>query len=325
MKIKMNGTKKLRSLKGKLISIITPAWNESDNLEELCNQIIYFVKKKLNNYEIIIVENGSSDNSFELLKKINKENHRIKYIKLTRNFGYYGGLIAGMENSKGDIVITMDADLQHPPKLIPDMIKKWEDGYNIVGTKKITNKQNSFLRNNANFVYYKILQILSGIPIENHNSDFRLFDKKALQTLISLPEKQKYLRGLSSWIGYKSAIIPFTAPLRIAGKTKFNLIGLISVAISGILSFSIIPLRLISFLGLFISIICSLITLYTFVDWYFVLSNEPPAGWMTLLVGIYFIGGIQLMSIGLLGEYLGQTLTETRKRPSYIIEETNLK
>ena len=320
----MNINKKKRTLEGKLITITAPAWNENDNLTELCNQIIHYVKKKTNNYEVIIVENGSSDKSLELLKNLNKKNKKIHYIKLSRNFGYYGGLVAGMEYSSGDIVITMDADLQHPPDLIPTMIEKWEEGFDIVGTIKIKNIQYGRLRSFFNFIYYKTLEIFSGISKEYHNSDYRLLDRKALNSLISLPEKQKYLRGLTSWIGYNSIIIPFKVPLRFAGDSKYSIIGLFSVAVSGILSFSIIPLRLISLLGLIISIICSIITFYTLLDWYFVISNKPPPGWMTLLVGIYFIGGIQLISIGLLGEYLGQTLTETRKRPSYIIDETTL-
>ncbi len=316
--------KKPRSVEGKLITITAPAWNENDNLEEFCQQVIHFVKKKTNNYEIIIVENGSSDNSLELLKELNKNNKNIQYIKLTRNFGYYGGLIAGMENSNGDLVITMDADLQHPPELIPNMIEKWQEGYDIVGTIKISNQQIGVFRKTFNKIFYGIMELLSGIPKNFQHSDYRLLDKKALKALITLPEKQKYIRGLAFWIGFKQKYINFEAPNRTRGETSFNAITLFSFALNGLFSFSIVPLRLILIFGLIVSFFCAIITFYSLAEWIFGWNNLPPRGWLTLLIGIYFLGGIQLISIGLLGEYLGQNLSETRKRPSYIIEETNL-
>lgn len=321
----MNTVTKQRDINNKLISITAPALNEGDNLEDLFERIIKAIEKITKNFEIVIVDNGSSDKSRELLKSYSSKDDRIKYVFLSKNFGHQGGLIAGMAHCSGDIIITMDADLQHPPEVIPELLEKWKEGYDVVGTIKHSNDYTHPIRRISNRIFYKLIGIFTGIPLSQHQSDFRLLDKKALDALLSLPEREKFLRGLSYWIGFNQTSISFYPSARSQGDSKFNTWKLIGFALHGVISFTSIPLRIFTFIGFFIAIISMINAGYIFFDWLFNKDGISPPGWLTLATGIYFLGGIQLIGLGVVGEYLAQNLVETRKRPSFIVQETNIK
>lgn len=313
---------KNRSIGDKIISITAPAFNEAESLEELCNRIKISLENFTKNYEIVIVDNDSSDNSAQLLHQLATVDSRIKYVRLSRNFGHYGGIIAGMEHCSGDIIITMDADLQHPPEVLPNLLDEWCKGYNIVGTRKRKSRKTSALRHSFNQMCYRGLGRIIGFPLTSHQSDFRLLDKSAMRAIIALPEKDKFLRGLAHWIGFTQTSIEYEVQPRQFGKTKISILSLLSFAINGMISFSLFPLRIVSIMGLLVAFSAFFGAIITFIGWLSGIYETPPPGWFTIAIGVYFIGGVQLIGIGLLGEYLGQTLKEARKRPSFVVVES---
>jgi dolichol-phosphate mannosyltransferase len=276
-------------------------------------------------FELIVVENGSTDQSLEVLKKLHLEDTRIHYLSLSRNFGHQGGLIAGLEYSKGDVVISMDADLQHPPELIPQMMQLWGEGYEVVYTTKKEDKAQPLSRGLINRLFYGFLSRVSGLRLSGGQSDFRLMDRIAVDALCSMPERNKFLRGLSKWIGFNQIGIDYDVPSRFAGESKFRIGHLFRFALDGILSFSIIPLRLFTFIGMVASTLAFLYGVYIVVVGFYALSTgyqgEIPPGWATVGAAVFFLGGVQLVGIGLLGEYLGRVYDEVKERPVYIVRE----
>jgi len=313
---------KNRTLDDKLVSITAPAYNEAKCLGELCVRIQESVEKITDNYEIVIVDNDSGDGSLSLLRQLGADNPRIKYVRLSRNFGHQGGIIAGMEHCAGDIIITMDADLQHPPEVIPSLLHEWCLGYNVVGTKKKKSNKTSALRHLFNRTCYKGLGFLIGFPLSSHQSDFRLLDRSAMMALLSLPEKEKFLRGLAHWIGFTQTSVEYEVSPRFSGKTKISVLSELSFAINGMVSFSILPLRFLSIFGIVVAFGAFMGAIITLFGWLFGIYETPPPGWLTIAIGVYFIGGVQLIGMGFLGEYLAQTLKETRRRPSFIAVES---
>lgn len=305
-----------------LISVTAPAFNEELNLRLFCERL----KKNLDpitvNYEIIIVENGSTDDSYALLRELSREDSRVKYVQLSRNFGSQGGLIAGMTHSTGDVVITMDADLQHPPEVIPRLIDCWCEGFDIVGTRKKSVEYTGRIRRWTSRLFYRVMSDVTGLSLSDQQSDFRLLDRVALDAILALPEKDKFLRGLSNWVGFRQTSIDYVPEVRKFGYTKFGFLSLIAFALHGLVSFTALPLRIFSFVGLLVSLFALLNALYLLCIWLFDIGSEPPSGWLTLGTGIYFLGGLQLLGIGMLGEYLAQNLIESRRRPNFIVLES---
>lgn len=309
----------------KLVSIIAPAYNEEANLPLLYKRICAVMEKVNKNFEIIVIENGSADTSLDILKELHGKDGRLNFLSLTRNFGHQGALLAGLDHSKGDVVISMDADLQHPPELIPEMLERWKDGYDVVYTLRRQNKAQSFLRKAFGSFFYILMNKLSGIELHGQ-SDFRLMDRKAVDIICKLQERNKFLRGLNSWIGFRQIGLKYDLGLRKAGKSKFRFIHLVELAIDGVFSFSIIPLRIFTLCGLAISFVSfiygiylSVLKIYMCIGGYY--NNWSPPGWVTLVFVMLFFGGIQLLGIGLLGEYIGRVYDEVKRRPSYIIRE----
>lgn len=308
-----------------LISVTAPAYNEEENLREFCARVKATLDPLTSNYEIVIVENGSADGSMDILRDLAAQDSRVKYVQLSRNFGHQGGLLAGMSHCAGTIIITMDADLQHPPEVLPELLECWQQGFDVVGTRKRPSDYTNPIRRMMNSFFYKFVGGSIGIPLSQHQSDFRLFDRSALQALLSLPEREKFLRGLTYWIGFRQTSVLFTPASRQSGQTKFNYITLISFAIHGLVSFTSLPLKIFSVVGSLIAFFALLNAGYIYVDWLLSTKNAPPPGWLTLVTGVYFLGGLQLIGIGVLGEYLAQNLVETRRRPSFIVMESTAK
>lgn len=305
-----------------VLAIVVPCFNEEDVINITYNELSIILAKLIENSKIstnsyiCFVDDGSSDKTWDLIMGFCGKSN-AKGLKLSKNFGHQSALIAGLTQNEADIFITIDADLQDDVSAIEDMVDKFKQGCEIVyGVRKERNADGFLKRNIAQF-YYKLSNLLGVKGIYNH-ADFRLVSKKITEILKNLKECNIYLRGLIPSLGFKSCCVYYSRKKRVAGKAKYNLFSLSGLAIDGITSFSVMPLRLITILGFvcfFIAILMSLYSVYS----YFHVDNVP--GWASLFISIYFLGGIQLLSIGIIGEYVGKTYKETKKRPNFIVEE----
>ena len=273
----------------------------------------------LYNFELLFVNDGSKDKTLNIIKTLKKSDNRISFINLSRNFGKEIAMIAGLDFVKGDAVIIIDADLQDPPELIPQMIEYWEEGFDDIYAKRRNRAGESWLKKWTAKTYYKILQKLTNIPLQENTGDFRLLDKRCIEALKMFRETQRYTKGMFSWIGFNKKEIIFDRDPRAAGKTKWNYFKLIDLAIEGITSFTTKPLRLSVFIGSIISI-----GAFLYMGWVIaktLIFGETVAGYASLMTVILFLGGIQLLSLGIIGEYLGRVFNETKRRPLYFIDE----
>ncbi|MFC1745502.1 glycosyltransferase family 2 protein [Candidatus Riflebacteria bacterium] len=311
-----------------MISIVSPVFNEEENLVELTERISNVFKKIDMEYEIILVENGSSDKSLEKIKAIRAQDQHIKFIKLSRNFGHQGGLFAGLCHAKGDAVITLDGDLQHPPELIEEMVNLWKSGYEVIFTKKKDKKYELSLRFQLSRIFYKIISLISDLNLSFGQSDFRLLDRKAVRIICSLEERNKFLRGLVEWVGFQQIGIEYEVEQRRFGESKFSLKNYVSFALDGIFSFSQAPLKVFLGFGLLIATACLLYAGFYFIFGILYLlypkTFSLPPGWATIVVSILFLSSVQLIGIGILGEYIGRIFVQTKKRPEFIIAEKEL-
>lgn len=305
----------------KKVSIVVPMYFEEKVVEE-CYLRLLSNLKKLNDYEyeIIAVNDGSTDKTLEILEEIAKVDKNLKIISFSRNFGHQAAVTAGLKEVTGDAVVIIDADLQDPPELIPDMLQLWEQGNEVIYGKRKTRKGESHFKLFSAKMFYKTLNILSDVEIPRDTGDFRLVDRKVVDTINSLPEHNKFLRGLFSWVGYKQVAYEYERKERFAGETKYPLRKMLKLASDGIVSFSNKPLKLVGALGL-ISIIISLITLmYAVISYIFQFGNLS-AGWTSIMVAVTFFAGIQLLSIWIMAEYIGRIYDETKQRPQYIVDK----
>jgi glycosyltransferase involved in cell wall biosynthesis len=303
-----------------MISVVIPAYNEVGNIRVIAQEISDQMQK-VGSYEVIFVDDGSTDTTLDEIKEAVKNDSSVKYISFSRNFGHQIALKAGLDHAKGDCVISMDADLQHPPRLITELIKKWKEGYDIVYTIKKDLQNADFIKKITSKLFYKFINKISTIDIPLGAADFRLLDRKVVDEIKKFKENWLFIRGIVSWLGYKQTVIEYSPHIRYAGESKYTFRRMISFAIQGITSFSILPLRISMILGLFISSCAFLYMIYAlFVKLYFKTAIQ---GWTSLLISILFLGGIQLIFLGLIGEYLGKMFIETKKRPNYVIREKN--
>lgn len=304
--------------KNKLITILVPCYNEEKALPIFYKEISSVIEN-LNNYEweLLFINDGSKDNTATVIELIQKADKRVAFIDLSRNFGKEAAMLAGFDYAKGDALIIMDADLQDPPSLIPEMIKYWENGYDDVYAKRKTRGQESWLRKHLSLAYYSLLQKMTRIDVLQNVGDFRLLDRKCIESLKELRESERYTKGLFCWIGYKKKEVLFDRGNRSAGKSAWNLSKLFDLALEGITSFTTAPLRISTFLGFFISLVAFI---YMCVVWIkAIIWGDPVAGYPSLVMIILFLGGVQLISLGIIGEYLGRIFNETKKRPPYIL------
>lgn len=304
----------------KLVSIIIPCYNEESNLLLLFKSLSSFINQQsYYQWQVLLIDDGSKDNTLRCMEQIREKDNRFCYISLSRNFGKENAMLAGFDNVKGDCCIIMDADLQHPIEVIPQMIKLWEEGYNDVYAKRKDRGKESWLRKKLSLTYYKILQKIANVDILPNVGDFRLLDRKCINALKELRETQRYTKGLYCWIGYKKKEVKFEQGDRIQGKSSFNYHKLINLAIEGITSYSTAPLRISTLLGIAVSFSAFLYMCYIFIKT--IVLGEPVHGFPTLIIVILFLGGVQLLSLGIIGEYLGRIFIETKHRPTYIINE----
>ena len=302
----------------KILSIVSPVYNETENLGEFYSRVINATDNLNLEIEIIYINDGSQDSTIDIITKQRQIDNRITIIDLSRNFGKEIALTAGLDYSSGEAVIVIDADLQDPPELIPKLVEKWREGYDVVNAKRIKRKGESLLKKVMSYIYYRLLFYLSDINVPRDTGDFRLLNKNALDALLKLREKHRYMKGLFVWVGFKQKEIEYEREARFKGKTKWGFFSLFNLAFDGLTSFSIMPLRLASIIG-FLSALIGFFygAVIVFKTLFF---HEPVAGFTSLVVLITFFGGIQLLSIGIIGEYIGRIFNETKNRPLYVVK-----
>ena len=302
----------------KILSIVSPVYNEAENLGEFYSRVINATDNLNLEIEIIYINDGSQDSTIDIITKQRQIDNRITIIDLSRNFGKEIALTAGLDYSSGDAVIVIDADLQDPPELIPKLVEKWREGYDVVNAKRIKRKGESLLKKVMSYIYYRLLFYLSDINVPRDTGDFRLLNKNALDALLKLREKHRYMKGLFVWVGFKQKEIEYEREARFKGKTKWGFFSLFNLAFDGLTSFSIMPLRLASTIGFLAALIGFFYgAVIVFKTLFF---HEPVAGFTSLVVLITFFGGIQLLSIGIIGEYIGRIFNETKNRPLYVVK-----
>ena len=303
-----------------LLSVVIPCFNEEEVIGETIDRLLYFCNKTENiNIELIFVDDGSKDNTLVLLKKISETDNRVKIISLGRNFGHQVAVTAGIDSTNGDAIVLIDADLQDPPEVIGDMIHKWRQGYDVVYGTRIDRAGESTFKRAAAKGFYRLLNKLSDVPIPLDTGDFRLMSRKVVDVLKNMPEKDRFIRGMVSWVGFKQTGVLYKREKRFAGESKYPLRKMLRFAIDGILSFSSKPLKISVWIGL----ICAFLGLVgiVYVIYSRIFSDTWVEGWTALMIVILFMGSIQLVSIGILGEYIGRLYNESKKRPLYTVEE----
>lgn len=303
----------------KKISIVVPVYNEQDNLKEFHKRITAIMNATGYDYNLVFVDDGSKDSSAFILKQLVEEDNHVEAYLLSRNYGHQMALTCGLDNADGDAVITMDGDLQHPPELLPELIRLWEEGSEIVMTKRLATEDAGFIKNITSSCYYKLINIMSKVEITPGGSDFRLMDKKAVEAFRLYRERARFIRGMVSTLGFNVSVVEFVAPPRFAGHSKFDLHKMLHFALDGITAFSNLPLRWAFYLGLFFGL-CSLLLL-GHVFYVKFISDDAVPGWATTTVSILFLGGIQLVGIGILGEYIGRIFEEIKHRPLYLVSK----
>lgn len=302
-----------------LISFVVPSYNEELNIRDVYYGLTKIIAQTCYRYEIIYVDNGSTDDSFDIYRELLEKDENVKVIKFSRNFGYQMALKGGIDHAKGDCVICIDGDLQDPPELILDFFIKWKDGFDVVyGIRK--KRKGSLLMAFTYKLYYKITNVLSDINLPRDASEFALIDRKIINILKELPEQSIYLRGLRYWCGFKQTGIEYIRNDRSNGKSKFNFAKNFELALDGITGFSNKPLKVLLYMGLICIVISLGLTLYTIVIRFFYLNIAAP-GWASILIAVVFFGGVQLFSLGIMGQYIGRIFTEVKQRPKYIISE----
>lgn len=307
---------------GIALSIVIPCFNEARGLTALHVRLGAVLCDDLGPTEIILVNDGSTDETGEVISALASIDARVGQIDLSRNFGKEAALAAGMDHARGDAVIFLDADLQDPPECIPEMVRAWRQGHDVVAMKRACRKGDSVIRRSQARFYYALLSALSDVEIPRDVGDFRLLSRRAVDAVRAMPERNRYTKGLFAWIGYRTIELEYDRPARHTGQSKWPLLKLIGLALDGITSFSIAPLRLASFAGVLTAFLA--VTYGAFVLLRTLLVGDSVAGFPTLLVMMAFMGGVQLMAIGLLGEYVGRLLVESKQRPVYFTDAVEL-
>lgn len=304
---------------GPVLSVIAPIHNEAGNIEPLITRLREAVSKETDRFEIIFVDDGSHDQSLALLEKASLTDKRIKVISFSRNFGHQVAITAGMEFSTGEAIVIIDADLQDPPELIPQMMHKWKEGFEVVYAVREDREGETFLKKLTASVFYRLLKSVTEFDIPVDTGDFRLMDRRVVDAFLAMPERNRYIRGMISWVGFRQTGVTYHRAARSEGQTKFTFRKMLRFALEGITSFSYVPLQLASLLGVLCATMAFLMLIYVFASKFF--DHQVVRGWTSQMAITIFLGGIQLLMIGVLGEYLGRLVTEQKKRPLYIVNK----
>ena len=304
----------------KLISILVPCFNEESSLPLFYQEVRKIMDENIiYDWELLFVNDGSQDSTIDVIKRLYDEDKMVSYVNLSRNYGKENAMLAGFDYAKGDCVIIMDADLQDPPSLIPEMLAYWEDGFQDVYAKRKTRGTESWFRKKLSLLFYRILDASTRYEVLPNVGDFRLLDRKCIDALKQLRESERYTKGLFCWIGYKKKELMFDRGDRVAGNSNWGYSALFNLAIDGIISFTTAPLRIATVIGLFVAIWA--LGYMAWIIFKVLYWGDPVAGYPTIMTVILFLGAIQLISIGILGEYIGRIFCETKRRPAYLIDE----
>lgn len=302
------------------LSIVIPVYNEQENLPELSRRLTAVLEREAIEYEIIFVNDGSRDSSLLLLRGLAAENRRIRALDFSRNFGHQAALYAGMCHSSGRAVVLMDGDLQDPPEVVPRLLERWREGFEVVFAVR-TKRKESVVKRLAYATYYRLLRSVSYVEMPLDSGDFSLMDRRVVNELVGMPERNKFLRGLRSWVGFRQTSVIYERDARYAGEPKYTLSKLLKLAFDGLVSYSYMPLRVAFVMGVIVSSFSFLLGAIYFMQ-RILLDVYIPPGWTTLAVLILFLGGVQLLSVGLIGEYIGRIYDEVKRRPEFIVRET---
>jgi dolichol-phosphate mannosyltransferase len=300
------------------LSVVVPVHDEEESLPELGRRLAAVLDELEVESEVILVDDGSRDASYAQMLALNAHDPRFKVVRLSRNFGHQVAISAGVDLAGGDAVVVMDADLQHPPEVVPEFLARWRDGYEVVYGVMEGRPERWFKRTTAR-LYYRFLRRLSDVDVPSAAGDFRLVDRKAVEAFKAMRERSRYVRGMFSWIGFRQIGVPYTCPPRHAGRTKYTLPRMLGLATDGILSFSTLPLRVFLNVGFLVAFASLLFGVATLVSKFAGVYVVP--GWVTLVLVTTFIGGVQLVVLGVMGEYIGRIYDEVKRRPLYLVSE----
>ncbi|MEH2166976.1 MAG: glycosyltransferase family 2 protein [Nostoc sp.] len=301
-------------------SFIVPIYNEEEIIPELYRRLSAVMNRMDGLVELILINDGSRDRSLQLLRELHQKDPRICYLSFARNFGHQIAVTAGLNFVRGQVIVILDADLQDPPELIPDMVEKWRQGYQVVYAQRTQRLKEGWFKRFTAYFFYRILKKLADVEIPTDTGDFCLMDRQIVDILNSMPERTRYIRGLRSWVGFQQTAIRFERNPRFAGEVKYTFRKSLALAINGLVSFSIVPLRLSTYLGLLAAaaaIFMALLVLY----WRLFVPHSPLTGFTIILMAIFFLGSVQLVSVGILGEYIGRIYEEVKARPLYTLAE----
>ena len=305
------------------VTILIPCFNEEKSIPLLYDNIIGVIEHyKDFDWEFLFINDGSTDDTLNIIKSLNVNDKRVKYLDLSRNFGKEAAMLAGIDFATGDAVIIMDADLQHPPSLIPEMLKQWKNGYDDVYAKRITRGKESILRKKLSKIFYKTLNNDSGLDMLPNVGDFRLLDRKCVEALKKIRETERYTKGIFSWIGFKKKELLFHQEERKVGSSSMCYPKLIKLAINGYISNTTFPLRLATLIGFIVSVLAFIYLIFILIRT--LLYGDVVRGFPTLIIIILFLGGVQLISLGIIGEYIAQITHESKNRPVYFIQDKNI-
>lgn len=303
----------------KKISFVVPVFNEEENIHEFYRRLTQVMAPLPYDYEILFIDDGSKDRTSQLIRELAEKDPNVQGYVFARNFGHQLALTCGLDQSTGDAVISMDGDLQHPPEMVPELLKKWEEGFEIVQTVRKATEDATWFKNITSRLYYKLINSMSEVRITPGGSDFRLMDRKAVDALNRFRERARFIRGMVNNLGFRYTTLEFVAPPRFAGHSKFNLRKMLRFALDGITAFSRVPLRLALYVGC-IAGLGSILLIGHVIYVKYVIQDAVP-GWTTLAAAEFFLGGVELIGIGIVGEYVGRIFDEVKQRPLYIIRE----
>lgn len=301
------------------LSCIIPCLNEQDNLNALLPELLAMLRAQGCAYEILVVDDGSTDATPEAMRHWTTLHPEIVYLRLSRNFGKESALTAGLEVARGQVVVCLDADMQHPPSLVPSMLDRWRAGVQMVYAVRATREDETLFKRIGTRIFYKLMRTSNGLHVPENAGDFRLMDRAVVDALLRLPERDRFMKGLFAWVGFEAEAMPYTPPERLHGTSRFKPVKLFRFAVDGLTAFTTWPLRLLSITGLILSALSFAYGLFVIVSYW--LYGDPVRGWATLITVVLFFAGVNLISIGVVGEYVARIFTEVKGRPVYLLRD----
>ena len=301
-------------------SFVIPVYNEEKILPQLYRRMTDVIEQLKGSAELILVNDGSCDRSLQIIRELHQQDARVSYLSLARNFGHQIAVTAGLNFVQGEVIIILDADLQDPPELIPAMIEKWRQGYQVVYAQRTQRRKESWFKRFTAYLFYRLLKRLADVDIPTDTGDFCLMDRRVVDVLNSMPERNRYIRGLRAWVGFQQTSVQFEREPRFAGEVKYTFGKSLALALDGLVSFSKVPLRLSTYVGLLAAVAAILMAILV-LYWRLFVPHSPLTGFTIILVAIFFLGAVQLVSIGILGEYIGRIYEEVKGRPLYTLAE----